>query len=157
MQSRRLSNRDSQFRPCRPRTAAPRRRRGVAALEFAIVLPILITILLGATDFGRFSHSSIAIANAARCGAAFATTNPYDSRDSTAWTAGVTKAVTNELSESTAFDPAKLTVTVAPVAESSGLLRFSVQVAYPFETLVNWPLLPASFDLKQSVVMRSIR
>ena len=157
MQSRRSSNPDIQFRPCRPRAAAPTTRRALAAVEFALVLPILVTILLGATDFGRFSHSRIAIANAARCGAAYASTNPYDSSNSTAWTTGVTKAVTDELSESAAFDPAKLTVTVAPVAESGGLWRFSVQVAYPFETLVNWPLLPASFDLKQSVVMRGIR
>lgn len=157
MQSRRPSNRDTQFRPCRPRTAAPTRRRGVAAIEFAIVLPILLTILLGATDFGRFSHSRIAIANAARCGAAYASTNPYDSSNQSAWRTGVAQAVTNELSGAAAFDPARLTVTVAPVAESGGLWRFSVQVVYPFETLVNWPLLPASFDLKQTVVMRGIR
>jgi Flp pilus assembly protein TadG len=132
-------------------------RRGLAALEFAIVLPILLTILLGATDFGRFSHSRIAIVNAARCGAAYASLNPYDSTNQTAWKAGVKEAVTDELSESAAFDPAELTVTTNVVFDSGGLRRISVKVSYPFKMLIDWPLLPATMDLQETVVMRGIR
>jgi len=156
MQSRLLPNRRTSLRVYRRRGAAST-RRGLAALEFALVLPILVTILLGATDFGRFSHSRIAIINAARCGAAYASMNPYDSTNQAAWNAGVKKAVTDELSESVAFDPAELVVTTTVIADSGGLRRISVQASYPFEMLVNWPLLPSSLELQETVVMRGIR
>jgi Flp pilus assembly protein TadG len=132
-------------------------RSGTAAVEFAIVLPVLITILLGVTDFGRFSHSSIAIANAARSGAAYAIMNPFDSGTQTAWETGVTQAVVDELSQSTAFDTSQLTVTITDVIESGGLHRVSVQVTYPFATTVNWVFLPSSFNLQETTVMRGIR
>lgn len=157
MQSRIVTHNATQF-PSRPRrTASPSRRRGVAATEFAIVLPLLMTILLGATDFGRFSHSRIAIVNATRCGASYASMNPYDSSTQAAWNAGVKLAVTNELSQSPAFDLTKLVITSTNIVESGGLRRVSVQVAYPFETLVSWPFIPSSLNLQQTTVMRGIR
>lgn len=144
-------------RPSCPVAASLPLRRGVAALEFAIVLPILVTILLGTTDFGRFAHSSIAIANAARSGAAYASMNPYDTSTQTAWTSGVRQSVTDELSQSATFDLSKVVVTVVNVTESGGLRRTSVKVTYPFTTLINWPMLPSSISLEKTVVMRGIR
>lgn len=132
-------------------------RRGAAAVEFAVVLPLLITILLGVTDFGRFSHSAIAIANASRSGAAYASMNPWNSSTQTAWSAGIRQAVTDELSQSAAFDSSKLTVAISNVTESGGLRRTSVEVTYPFKTIINWPLLPSSFNLRKTAVMRGIR
>jgi Flp pilus assembly protein TadG len=142
---------------CRAVLPPRARRSGAAAVEFAIVLPVLVTILLGTTDFGRFSHSTIAVANAARCGAQYASMNPYDSSTQAAWTAGVVQAVTNELNQSPTFDASKLTVTVTNVTESGGLHRTSVQVTYPFKTVINWPSLPSSFNMQQTVVVRGIR
>lgn len=45
------------------------RERGAAAVEFALVLPILVVILLGVVDFGLEINSQAIIANAAREGA----------------------------------------------------------------------------------------
>jgi Flp pilus assembly protein TadG len=45
------------------------RERGAAAVEFALVLPILVVILLGIVDFGLEMNSQAIIANAAREGA----------------------------------------------------------------------------------------
>jgi Flp pilus assembly protein TadG len=45
------------------------RRRGVAFVEFAIVLPVLLAMLLGIIDFGQMGRQSLIIANAAREGA----------------------------------------------------------------------------------------
>jgi Flp pilus assembly protein TadG len=45
------------------------RERGAAAVEFALVLPILVAILLGIVDFGLQINSQAIIANAAREGA----------------------------------------------------------------------------------------
>ena len=137
-------------------TAHPQ-RRGAAAVELAIVLPILVTVLLGATDFGRFSYSAIAVANAARSGAARGSMNPLDSKTQAAWQTAVKQAAIDELSQSPAFDTSKLTVTVTSTIESSGSRRVSVQATYPFKTIVNWSFLPSSFNLQQTVVMRGIR
>lgn len=134
-----------------------RRRCGAAAVEFAIVLPILITALLGITDFGRFSYSAIAITNSARCGASFGSMNPFNLSNETIWHANVRQAAIDELSQSSAFDINKLTVTITNTTESDGLRRVSVRVAYPFETIINWPLIPAVMNLQQTVVMRGMR
>jgi Flp pilus assembly protein TadG len=45
------------------------RERGAAAVEFALVLPILVMILLGIVDFGLEINSQAILANAAREGA----------------------------------------------------------------------------------------
>jgi len=139
----------------KPRSRAS--RRGAAAIEFAIVLPILLTVLLGATDFGRFSYSAIAVSNAARSGAAFGSMNPLDSNSQAAWHAAVRQAAIDELSESPAFDLSKLTVTATSTTESGGLRRVSVQVAYPFRTVIAWSFIPGSLNLQHTVVMRGMR
>ncbi|MGK2962505.1 MAG: TadE/TadG family type IV pilus assembly protein [Gemmatimonadaceae bacterium] len=38
-------------------------------LEFAVVMPLLVVLLVGAADYGRVFFTSIAVANAARAGA----------------------------------------------------------------------------------------
>jgi Flp pilus assembly protein TadG len=49
---------------------SPRRRRGAAAAELAMILPLMLILVLGCVDFGRFAYSYIAVTNAARAGAA---------------------------------------------------------------------------------------
>ena len=51
-------------------------RRGVAAAEFALLLPFLCIFLLGTIDFSRLFYSYITITNCARNGALWAT-DPY--------------------------------------------------------------------------------
>jgi PKD repeat protein len=64
-----------------PVLRARRRRRsaGQALVEFAIILPVMMLILLGATDFGRAFQVWVTLNQAARVGANFAAQNP------TAW------------------------------------------------------------------------
>ena len=62
---------------------SPWRRRGQALVEFALVLPVMMLILLAAIDFGRIMFSYIQITNAAREGAAYAATDPGDTADIT--------------------------------------------------------------------------
>jgi Flp pilus assembly protein TadG len=51
-------------------------QRGQALIEFAVVLPILILLLLLAVDFGRVFFGWVAINNASRIGANMAAKNP---------------------------------------------------------------------------------
>src|SRR3972149_9802487 len=62
---------------------------GAASVEVASTLPLLILILLGTIDFGRFAYAAIAVTNAARTGAAFCNYRSVDGCDS-----GIVEAVT---------------------------------------------------------------
>ena len=53
-----------------------RRPRGQALVEFALVVPVLMLILLITVDFGRLFFTYIQINNAAREGAAYGSVNP---------------------------------------------------------------------------------
>jgi Flp pilus assembly protein TadG len=48
---------------------------GAAMVEFAVVFPVLVLLLIGAADFGRVFFTSIAVANAARAGAEWGAQN----------------------------------------------------------------------------------
>lgn len=56
-----------------------RRERGAAAVEFAIVLPVLFLVIAGIVDFGRAFFTQIQLANAAREGARAAVVLPLGS------------------------------------------------------------------------------
>ncbi len=57
---------------------AARRRRGQSVVEFALVLPIFLALLLMAVDFGRLFFTYIQVSNAAREAAAYGATQPTD-------------------------------------------------------------------------------
>ncbi|MBV1779101.1 pilus assembly protein [Paeniglutamicibacter sp. ABSL32-1] len=48
---------------------AAKREEGASAVEFALVLPVLITLLLGIMEFGFFFNQQISVTQAAREGA----------------------------------------------------------------------------------------
>ena len=48
---------------------AAKREEGASAVEFALVLPVLITLILGIIEFGVFFNQQISVTHAAREGA----------------------------------------------------------------------------------------
>ena len=82
--------------------------------------------------------------------------------DKTAWDAAVRQAVEDELDvQNTWFEAADLVMATPVVTDDGGgLHRVTVDVSYPFRTLINWPFLPGYNDdlmLRRVVVMRGIR
>jgi Flp pilus assembly protein TadG len=67
------------------------RERGAAAVEFALVLPVLVMIMMGIIDFGMVTNAQAIVANAARDGARAAS---MGANASTACTAAVKAATT---------------------------------------------------------------
>ncbi len=132
-------------------------RRGVSALELALVLPLLVTLTLGCIDFGRFAQAYIAVGNGARTGAGFATTHPWTSATRAAWEAQVSQAVMDEMGQTSGLDPSRLTIVITTTSDGAGGWMTTVDVSDTFQTLVPWPALPATFPLRQVVVMRSTR
>jgi Flp pilus assembly protein TadG len=77
-------------------------RRAVSALEFALVAPLLLLLMLAANDFGNALQQATRLETAARAGAQFALAFPTDqarivqaTRDGlqTAWQAGTAVTV----------------------------------------------------------------
>jgi len=135
--------------------AGPRpARAGAAALELAVVLPLLVLLLLGACDFGRFAHTQVAVASAARAGAGQASRSQPTVATRARWEAEIQAAVREELEGLANFRANRLTVSITSVAESGGTSRASVQVSYPFRTLISWGALPDLFICRETVVFR---
>jgi Flp pilus assembly protein TadG len=55
-----------------------RDRRGVSAIEFAIIAPIMVTLMLGAYDVGNAALQQIRLQEAVRSGGAYAISWPTD-------------------------------------------------------------------------------
>ena len=160
---------------CHPKIARHRSqgRSGTAAVELAVILPVLTIFFLGCLDFGRFAHSYIAVVNASRAGAAFGSMNPYPNAPGnppsppnstyTQWQKDVRQAVVDEMSQLGGFQSSNLTVTATGISEGNGLWRVKVDVSYPFSMIVDWQgildnfNLSSTFTLRQVTIQRGIR
>jgi Flp pilus assembly protein TadG len=132
-------------------------RRGAAAAELAIILPVLVMVVLSCVDFGFFPYNYIALGNAVRAGAAYEMMlNPASLP--AGWQSQVKQAVSNEMSLQPGFVPANLTVTAPPpTIDAGGIYQFTVTAAYPFQTVISYVGIPHSLTLAQTVTMRFIR
>lgn len=149
------------LRTLRKRRRMRCQRRGVAALELAIILPLLITIVLGCVDFGRFAYTYIAVTNAARAGAGFGSVHSYTFSPESTWVAAVRQAAIDEMCGSSAdntplFDASKVTIATPVVTtDSGGQQRVRLTVSYPFEMLIQTPFLPIdNMEITRTVEMR---
>lgn len=140
------------------KSATRRPRRGAAAVEFALILPVLMLLVLGAVDFGRFAYNYIAVTNAARAGASHGIMNSYSPTGRAAWEGAILAAAREEMNQQTGYEAGGLTVqVVTPTPDANGLRRVEVTVRHPFRMITTWPLLPSSVTLQRRVVLRSIR
>jgi Flp pilus assembly protein TadG len=155
------------------------RRRGAAALELGLILPLLVTIVLGCVDFGRFAYTYIAVTNGARAGAGYASVVPFSGQKTdnqgdpteefVVWLAEVEAYAKGEMvgmdalaqpnATGAGFEAAQIEVSSDidrsdPVA---GRVWLEVTVGYPFQTLVSWPTIPNSMTLTRTSILRAIR
>ena len=136
-----------------------RRRRGGAALELAILLPLLISIILGCIDLGRFVVIYVTITNAARAGAGAGAMKPATVSTMSSWRNAVKFAVLDELSNQGGFEASAMTIPDPQwITETSPKFnRVQVKINYSFATIVQWPLAPSSFTISRTVEMRAVR
>jgi hypothetical protein len=136
------------------RRAGRCRRGGAVAVEFAIIAPTLVFLVFAGVDYGRFAYTAVAVAQGARAGASYGAFHYYDPNNSQPWYNGCTNAAKNEMAD---FNPALITVTPTPVRYAAIYYRSSVQVSYPFNTILTWPGLPNQITLTETVVMSSVQ
>jgi Flp pilus assembly protein TadG len=130
-------------------------RRGAAAVEMAVLLPLLMLIVLGCVDFGRFAVRYITTTNGARAGAGYGCVNPYTTATYATWQANVRQAVADEMGTTEGFTSGN--VTAEAIDEGGGLWRAEVTVPCRFQTLVRWPGIPSDITLRRTVKIRGIR
>jgi Flp pilus assembly protein TadG len=70
-------------------------QRGQSVAEVALVTPLLLLLLLGAIEIGRFAYYGIEVSNAARAGVQYGAQSLADSKD----ISGITKAAQNDAPE----------------------------------------------------------
>jgi Flp pilus assembly protein TadG len=126
-----------------------RRRKGAAAVELAVLLPLLVLLFLIATDYSRVFYCSLTLENCARNGAlsasnAFNYPMPYSS-----------------IAQATIADGANLNpplttsdVTVSNGTDANGNPNVTVTVNYTFRAITKYPGLPSTINLTRSVEMR---
>lgn len=138
-------------------TNGRRLRRGAAATEAAIVLPVLLTLAIGAVDFGRIFGLSVQLSNAVQAGAESGATHRPTSVNYNSWLTRVRTAVMDDLSDSTDFNTSQVSIAVDLLTDSQGNQQVYVTANYLFRTIVNWPLVPNQVPLKSQVIMRQYR
>ncbi len=118
-----------------------RNEEGSAAVEFALVTPVLLLFLLGIFDFGRAWHAHNVATESARVGARIAALSQAPTADS------IRSAVRNSL-QAGSLDPAAATITVTGLGGAPGTsARVEVRYSYSF---LFWRSGNAATDTSQS-------
>lgn len=117
------------------RTAAPtdseqpaenrRRTRGQAMVEFTLILPLLLLLILGIYQFGQTYADYIQVTNAARDGGRKALVSRGD-------TNGVSDTITAAKNATWWLDTSKMGVTVTPAQPWTQGQNVTVTVTYPY-------------------------
>jgi Flp pilus assembly protein TadG len=126
-----------------------RTRRAAAALELAILLPLITFLFLLAVDFARIFYYSHVIENCARKGALYASDPKAPSFQ---LYANVQQAALD--SDAASLNP-QPTVTSTSGTDAAGNPFISVTVTWQFQTVTGFPGLPNPVTLSRTVQMRS--
>jgi Flp pilus assembly protein TadG len=138
------------------RTAAPtdteqpterrRRSRGQAMVEFTLILPCLMLLILGIYQFGQTYSDYIQVTNAARDGGRKALVSRSDAN-------GVADAITAAKNATWWLDKSKMSVTVSPAQPWTQGQNVTVTVTYPYSiSLLGFVV--ASGTLKSATTVR---
>jgi len=131
-----------------PTSGTGKRRRGIAAVELALLAPFLVFLLLIAVDYCRLFYYSQVVTQCARNEALYigdpfaATQSPYADYIAAA-KADASPEIQSQLN------------TPAPVYNSDTNGSYAdVTVSYPFTTLTNYPGIPSSVTITRTVRVR---
>ncbi len=123
------------------------RERGQAFIECALLVPLLMLAVIGATDFGRLYFSYVSITNAAQDGAHYASSSETSASD----VDGIREAALAGTAGLPNSSPSNPDVSVATGTDSQERLYADVTVNYKFSTLFPWPGIPGEINLGRTV------
>jgi Flp pilus assembly protein TadG len=122
------------------------RRSGVAVVELAVLLPLLVFLFVIGIDFARLFYHLVTVSAAARNGAHWGSLEPKNSTD----TVGIEKAA---LSDAQNLSPAPKVYSKTGTDEL-GHPCVVVRVEWTFNTVSRFPLVPSTVNLTRAVQMR---
>lgn len=134
---------------------------GASLLELALTMPLLLLLLVAATDFGRAYYLAMEVAGAAHAGAEYGFQNPTDTTGIQAAAKDDAPDVPNltvatpaygcECSDGTSYSAS---CTATPSCLNNVVYTVKVTVSTTFKPLLPWPGIPSAFSLSNSATMR---
>ena len=134
--------------PCVAGKSRAAGRRGAAAVEFAVVLPVFITLVFGMIEYGRMVMVQQVITNAAREGCRKAIMDGATSQE--------VQDVVNNYLESAGITSATITITPSEPSEAGAGEPVTVSVSVPYDQ-VSWlpaPMYLSGTEMSATCVMR---
>jgi hypothetical protein len=134
-------------------------RRGQAVVEFALVLPLVLIMVISVFEFARAWNIQQVLTDAAREGARVAVVGSGNKEPEAMIKANVTSAIDNALSVA-GIDPADAKPYGMPgVGDGTGSSA-TIQIALPYRfvflgPLMEWTLDKSSLTLRTSITMRN--
>jgi Flp pilus assembly protein TadG len=143
-----------------------RSESGASLVEFAILLPVMVFLLMGVIEIGRYTYYAILAANAARAGAPYGSQNTTTADDIT----GMTNAAIADEGSVPQFSPSPTplcstnggaTLSTCAAAGSNGpaagtIYYVQVVVTGTFTTLFHYPGIPNNVPITGSATMRVV-
>jgi Flp pilus assembly protein TadG len=120
--------------------------RGVAVVELAVLLPLLILLFMISIDFARVFYFSLSLTNCARAGALYA------SDPATADESPFASVQAAALADVTDLSP-QPTITSTSGTDTLGRRFVSVTANYTFQTVTGFPGIPTNLPLRRTVTM----
>lgn len=137
--------------------------RGMAIVEFAILVPALMMLLIGLVEMGRFAYYSIIVANAARAGAQYgaqslATAADFNGMKQAALTDGQNISGLTVPTLPSNFcqcaDGSASTCEATDCSSSHRLTYVQVDTRGTYSSLFNYPGLPSTFTVNSQAIMQ---
>ena len=132
-------------------------RRGTAAVEFAVILPTLILIVLATIDLSRLAHASYVVSNALHAGADVAATKRVTIYTQTQWEADVLLAIQEHLQQSLGTVADSAQVSVSTVTLEDDLTETTLDVTLPLEATADWPGFGGAYVVHEQFFIRQYR
>lgn len=145
---------------------------GSAMVEVAVVLPVMMSLLVGATDFARVAYDAISIMNAARAGAQYGAHDLGNAADTGGMETTALKAAPNitgmtavaskscqcaqDDGTGTPWPTASCTAPAATacLVGSHRVVSVTVTTTKTFATIARYPGIPSSLTFSRSATMR---
>ena len=142
-----------------------RREAGLAIVEFALAVPLLLLLLVGLVETGRFAYYSILVGNAARAGVQYGAQNDTNALDDTGMQAAATtdaQSIANISATSGRLCQCNNGTTTTALNCTSGtcpsgyhrVVYVWVSASGTFSSLFNYPGLPQQLTITRRAQMR---
>jgi Flp pilus assembly protein TadG len=141
-----------------------RRERGSAMVEFCLVFPVLLLMMVGTMDFARAFRAAIAVANAARAGIQFGALNAGNAGNTTGMNTAATddaagQGLTGLTATSRTFcgctgSSTEVSCTTATCSGNTPNGYVETRVQYTFRSVVHFPGVPADMVISRTARMR---